>query len=149
MNYRNNFLDILFNEKKIINIKDEEDQSEAVLLPSQRTLVFSAPLEKEEEKTLLMNILTSCRLKADDYLIAAPSLPYAYFNAGQHIKEALIFGVPEQELGLSVYFPYNCCFPFNERIIIKTGTIAEIMASKPLKNELWQQALKPHFIPVS
>lgn len=146
MGYSDNFLDILFNDKKIINLKDQQGQPDTALLQNQRTLVFSTPIEKEEEKILLVNILTACQLKTDDYLVVPQPLLYAHFNAVPHIKEVLIFGIPGQELGLSVSFPYNFCFPFNERIIIKTGTIAEIMANKQLKNELWQNALKPHFI---
>jgi DNA polymerase III psi subunit len=146
MNNSSNFLDVLFNDQKLINLGNQPGLF-ADAHSAQRTLVFSTPLHNKEEKELLANMLTACQLRPEDYLVLQQPVPYPSFNANKHIKEVIIFGVSEKELALPVRFPTNFRFRFNERTIIKTSSLAEIMVNKQLKNELWQKALKPHFLP--
>lgn len=140
------FLDVLFSEKKIItsNNGNQKNISEQLLTIS--ALVFiPAYNNREEEEVQLHKILKACTLQPNDYAIISGENAWLDFRELDNIKNVLLFGTQEDSLGLMVQMPWNTVTSFDGRSWIKTYAIADLMKNQQAKNELWQQALKPHF----
>lgn len=112
-----------------------------------RTLVVTTSSGNEEEAfAQLEKILIACKLQNTDYKIFTLTNDWSFFRKSESIKEVLLFGVTEKNLNINIQMPYNQPVKFDNRIWIKTASIAEVMESRELKNNLWQNALKPHFV---
>jgi len=141
-----NFLDILFSNNKVIKngAPPEKNISEGLL--TVRTLVLIAPFENEtEESAQLEKILTACKLQKDDYKVEQHINPWSFYRKSEHIKEVLLFGATEKDLNLHLQFTNNQINKFDNRVFIKSTSLSELISNKLIKNELWQNALKPHF----
>ncbi len=140
------FFDILFSEKKIIISKngDQKNISEQLLTVS--TLVFiPAYNNQEEEEVQLHKILKACTLQPGDYAIITGENSWLDFREIEQVKNVLLFGIQEDDLGIMVKMPMNTLVSFDNRSWVKTYVITDLMQNQHAKNELWQQALKPHF----
>jgi hypothetical protein len=94
----------------------------------------------------LEKILAACKLQKEDYTIVTLTNDWSYFRHFNTIKEVLLFGMDEQDLNLNIQIPFNQPVNFDNRVWVKTSSVAEMMHSKEIKNALWQSALKPHFV---
>lgn len=140
------FLDILFSEKKIIMSKngDQKNISEQLLTIS--TLVFTPGYNnQQEEEVQLHKILKACTLQPGDYAIITGENAWQDFRELELVKNVLLFGTQEDSLGIMVKLPFNMVVSFDNRSWIKTYPISDLMRNQQAKNDLWQQALKPHF----
>lgn len=140
------FLDVLFSEKKIITSKNGNQKNISEQLLTISTLVFiPAYNNRDEEEVQLHKILKACTLQPENYAIITGENSWLDFRELKNIKHVLLFGIPEAQLGLMVTLPLHTVTSFDERSWIKTYAIADLMKNQQAKNELWQQALKPHF----
>jgi hypothetical protein len=143
----NNFYNVLFNSNKLINtqISSEKNNSEGLL--TIRTLVLIAPPVNEmEEYVQLEKMLTACKLTKEDYKVELQAGDWNYYRTFENIKEILLFGVSEKELNIGVQLIGNHINKFDNRVFIKSLSIAQLANSQQDKNSLWQNALKPHFV---
>lgn len=139
------FYNNLFLNTKIYNSKEEDKSAETKLGKNVKTLVFCAPIQDENEQSLLENIMKSCKLP-EGFQIA--SLVQSWRNYRDYnFREVLLFGVSETDLELSIELPKNWPMKFDNTIWIKTDSLADLIKHKNLKNELWLNALKPYFFP--
>lgn len=140
------FLDILFSESKIIVSKNDNQKNISEQLLTISVLVFiPAYNNREEEEVQLQKILKACGLQPDNYAIIVGENHWSDFRQLENVQHVLLFGMPEQALGLAVQLPPNKITAFDGRSWIKTYNITDLMRNQQAKNELWQQALKPHF----
>lgn len=141
-----NFLNVLFTGNKVIKANDSFKKNISEQLLTIRTLVFIAAHKQEnEENVQLGKILSACRLSQEDYFIVRELSDWHTFRENEQIREVLLFGVKENDLGITIQFTENQINKFDDRIWIKTKSIAELISNQQLKNDLWQNALKPHF----
>lgn len=141
------FYDTLFSNNKVIKNKDNTEKNISEELLTIRTLVLIQPLINETEETAqLEKILTACRLQKEDYKVEHEINPWSFYRQSKTIKEVLLFGISEKDLNLNLQFNINQANSFDNRIFIKTSSLAELLTNQVVKNELWQNALKPHFI---
>jgi DNA polymerase III psi subunit len=140
------FLDILFAEKKIIISKNGNQKNISEQLLTISTLVFVPGYNnQEEEEVQLHKILKACTLQPGDYAIITGENVWLDFRELEQVKNVLLFGTQEDTLGIMVKMPMNIVVSFDNRSWIKTYPISNLMRNQQAKNELWQQALKPHF----
>lgn len=141
------FYDTLFSNNKVIKNKDNTEKNISEELLTIRTLVLIQPLINETEETAqLEKILTACRLQKEDYKVEQEINQWSFYRRSETIKEVLLFGISEKDLNLNLQFNINQANSFDNRIFIKTSSLGELLTNQVVKNELWQNALKPHFI---
>jgi hypothetical protein len=146
-NEYSNLNKVLFNNSKLIENKNNIEKNISEGLLTFRTLVIPAPfINQEEELEQLEKILAACKLQKEDYTIVTLTNDWSYFRHFNTIKEVLLFGMDEQDLNLNIQIPFNQPVNFDNRVWVKTSSVAEMMHSKEIKNALWQSALKPHFV---
>ncbi len=142
-----NFYNVLFSNNKVIKDKDGYEKNISEELLTIRTLVLiQQPNNDPEERAQLEKILSACRLQNGDYKVEHDVQSWSFYRKMEQIKEVILFGIIEKDLSLDIQFNVNQINKFDGRIFIKTVSIAEIMANQFIKNELWQNALKPHFV---
>jgi hypothetical protein len=91
-------------------------------------------------------MLTACKLTKEDYKVELQAGDWNYYRTFENIKEILLFGVSEKELNIGVQLIGNHINKFDNRVFIKSLSIAQLANSQQDKNSLWQNALKPHFV---
>lgn len=142
-----NFFNVLYSNNKIINYKDHFEKNISEELLTIRTLVISRPFGRgPEEMDQLEKILAACKIQKEAYKVEQELRPWSFFRQWGNIKEVLLFGISEQELGLNLQFNENQICKFDERVFIKTASLGEILTNQQIKNNLWQNALKIHFL---
>jgi hypothetical protein len=138
---------VLFNNNKLINNKNNVEKNISEELLTFKTLILVAATKNEtEELVQLGKILSACKLQQDTYKISFLTNDWAFYRNSENIKEVLLFGISEKELNISTQMPLNQIIKFDNRIWIKTTSISEMSNNQQIKNDLWQNALKPHFI---
>lgn len=143
----NNFYNVLFNGNKLINTKKSPEKNISEGLLTIRTLVLiTAPTNEMEEYVQLEKMLTACKLTKEDYKVELQAGDWNYYRTFENIKEVLLFGITEKELNIGVQLIANHINKFDNRIFIKSLSIAQLANSQQDKNSLWQNALKPHFV---
>ncbi|KAA5532522.1 hypothetical protein F0919_17210 [Taibaiella lutea] len=146
-NEYSNLNKVLFNNSKLIENKNNIEKNISEGLLTFRTLVIISPFINEtEESAQLEKILAACKLQSNDYNVSVLTNDWSYFRNAASIKEILLFGVSEKDLNLNILMPFNQVIRFDNRVWIKSSSIAEMMKSQEIKNNLWQNALKPHFL---
>lgn len=142
-----NFKNILFNKNKLITIKHTPQLNISEELLTYRTLVVTAlPITQSTELDLLQKMFAGCKLHQGAYHNESAEKGWGYFRTQAHIKEVILFGVSESDFNISVVFPFNKPTMFDNKIWIKTVDLGSLLQRQDLKNILWQQALKPHYI---
>jgi hypothetical protein len=140
------FYNVLFSNNKVIKDKDSHEKNISEELLTIRTLVLvQQPKNEAQETAQLEKILSACRLQKEDYKVERNINSWSFYRQMDRIKEVILFGITEKDLNLDLQFNNNQINKFDERVFIKTASLAEIMANQLIKNELWQNALKPHF----
>jgi len=141
------FSNSLFNGIKLINNKNNIEKNISEELLTFRTLVITAPFRNEaEEMGQLVKILSACRLQPTDYgIVPGGQHEWSYYRSQENIQEVLLFGVTENMMNIGISLPENQPVSFDGKIWIKTAAVSEIINSQQIKNNLWQNALKPHF----
>ncbi len=142
-----NSFNLLYSKNEIIKLTDNKQKNISEQLLTIRTLIISEQPPSPEEADQLAKILSACRLLPDQYCTIYLPVSWTQLRTYSNIQEVILFGVTEQLLDLPVLFAENKGVHFDERTWIKTAAIAVLMQSKELKNALWQNALKPHFLP--
>ncbi|WP_157977246.1 hypothetical protein [Taibaiella helva] len=143
----NNFYNILFSNNKIINHKDKAEKNISEELLTVRTLVLCRPFERmPEEMEQLEKILIACKLQKEAYKVDQNPNSWSFYRKFENIKEILLFGISEKDLNLNISFTENQINRFDNRVFIKTTSLAGILNSQQIKNDLWQNALKIHFL---
>ncbi len=141
------FLDILFSDRKIIVSKNDLQKNISEQLLTVSVLLFiPAYNNREAEEVQLHKILKACALQPEQYAILAGANTWLDFRQLEQVKQVLLFGMTEEALGLGIQLPVNRVTAFDGRSWIKTYAIQDLMQNRQAKNDLWQQALKPHFI---
>lgn len=145
-----NFFDILYHDNKIIKEKNNAEKNISEELLTIRTLVLTSPFQSPEvELAQLEKILLACKLQKEDYKVDPDVKSWAFYRKIPSLREILLFGISEKNLNLNLYFNENQINRFDNKIFIKTSSITQMMSDQQVKNELWQNALKPCFIPGS
>lgn len=143
----NNFYDVLFNNNKLIKTSPSIEKNISEELLTIRTLVLiTAPTHEMEEYVQLEKMLTACKLTKEDYKVELQAGDWNYYRTFENIKEVLLFGISEKELNIGVQLIGNHINKFDNRVFIKSLSIAQLANSQQDKNNLWQNALKPHFV---
>jgi hypothetical protein len=141
------FSNVLFHNSKLIDNKNNIEKNISEGLLTIRTLVLIAPLKNEiEELSQLAKILSACKLQQEEYKISLLTNAWSFYRNQESIKEVLLFGITETDLNIGVQMNDNQIIKFDNRVWIKTSSISEMINSQHIKNNLWQNALKPHFI---
>lgn len=141
------FLDILFSDRKIIVSKNDPQKNISEQLLTVSVLLFiPAYNNREAEEVQLHKILKACALQPEQYAIITGDNTWLDFRELEQVKHVLLFGMSEEALGLGIHLPFNRVTGFDGRSWIKTYAISDVMQNQQVKNDLWQQALKPHFI---
>ena len=142
-----NFYNILFSNNKVIKDKDSHEKNISEELLTIRTLVLiQMPKNESEETAQLEKILSACRIQKEDYKVEREIKSWSFYRQIEQIKEVILFGISEKDLNLDIQLISNQINKFDGRVFIKTASLAEMMANQFIKNELWQNALKPHFV---
>lgn len=143
-----NFYNTLFNDSKIIKHKNTEEKNISEQLLTIRTLVLAAPLKNEmQDYVQLEKILAACKLQPQDYLVLQESKnSWLALRKAENIREILIFGNAVHNLDIPISFIDNQIVNFDSRVWIKSLAIDELSNNQQVKNDLWLNALKPHFI---
>ena len=115
------------------------------LLTIKALIFIPAYNNREEEEVQLHKILKACTLQPEDYAIIIGENSWLDFRELPQVKDVLLFGISEADLGIMVKMPLNMVISFDERSWVKTYAITDLMKNQQAKNELWLQALKPHF----
>ena len=143
------FNNVLFNNSKLIANKNNIEKNISEELLTFRTLIFTAaPKNETEEMLQLGKILSACKLQQNEYIITQLTNDWAFYRNNESIKEVLLFGVSEKELNIAIQIPINQSIKFDNRIWVKTMSIYEMANNQQIKNDLWQNALKPHFVAI-
>jgi hypothetical protein len=143
----NNFYNVLFNRNKLINTGKSSEKNISEGLLTIRTLVLiTTPVNEMEEYVQLEKMLTACKLTKEDYKVELEPGDWNYYRTFENIKEVLLFGISEKELNIGVQLIGNHINKFDNRVFIKSLSIAQLANSQQDKNNLWQNALKPHFV---
>lgn len=138
---------LLFNNYQPIENRNNIEKNISEELLTFRTLVLiSPPVNKTDENQQLGKILSACKLQNNDYMISSLTKDWSFYRNSDSIKEVILFGVDENDLNISIQLKENQLVKFDNRIWIKTVSIHEMMKNQAIKNTLWQQALKPHFV---
>lgn len=141
------FSNVLFHNNKLIDNKNNIEKNISEELLTIRTLVLIAPLKNEiEELSQLTKVLSACKLQQEDYKISLLTNAWSYYRNQESIKEVLLFGITETDLNIGIQMNDNQIIKFDNRIWVKTSSISEMINSQQIKNNLWQNALKPHFV---
>jgi hypothetical protein len=141
------FNNVLFNNNKLIENKNNIEKNISEELLTIRTLILIAqPNNETEELVQLGKILSACKLQQNDYKISYLTNDWSFYRNNDSIKEILLFGISEKDLNLAIQIPVNQIIKFDNRIWVKTLSIAEMANNQQIKNDLWQNALKPYFI---
>lgn len=142
-----NFYNVLFNGSKLINtVKPSEKNISEGLLTIRTLVLITAPTNEMEEYVQLEKMLTACKLTKEDYKVELQAGDWNYYRTFENIKEVLLFGISEKELNIGVQLIGNHINKFDNRVFIKSLSIAQLANSQQDKNSLWQNALKPHFV---
>src|ERR1700744_1913675 len=140
------FNNVLFNNNKLIDSRNNIEKNISEELLTFKTLILVAnPKNETEELVQLGKILSACKLQQDSYKISYLTNDWSFYRNHQNIKEVLLFGISEKELNLSIQMPVNQIVKFDDRIWVKTMSISEMANNQQIKNDLWQNALKPYF----
>jgi hypothetical protein len=143
----NNFYNVLFNTNKLINTRIVPEKNISEELLTIRTLVLiTPPINEMEEYVQLEKMLNACKLTKEDYKVELQTEDWNYYRTFENIKEILLFGITEKELNIGVQLIGNHINKFDNRVFIKSLSIAQLANSQQDKNSLWQNALKPHFV---
>jgi len=141
------FSNVLFGNNKLIGNKNNIEKNISEELLTERTLVLVSPPKNEvDEMVQLGKILAACKLQQHEYKIDILTKNWSFYRNSENIKEVLLFGISENELNIDIQIPTNQAIKFDGRIWIKTLSISEMANNQQIKNELWQNALKPHFV---
>lgn len=141
------FYNVLFSNNKIIKCKDNAEKNISEELLTIRTLVLlQRPQDETAEMAQLEKILAACTLQKSDYKVIYRHHSWSDYRQYANIREVLLFGITESDLNISIQFNENQINKFDERIWIKTASISEMTHNQSIKNALWQNALKPHFV---
>jgi len=147
INEHSDLAKVLFSNNKLIENKNNIEKNISEGLLTFRTLVITTSAGNETEALgQLEKILIACKLQNTDYSIFTLTNDWSFYRNNASIKEVLLFGITEADLNINIQLPYNQPVKFDERTWIKTASITEVMESRDLKNILWQNALKPHFV---
>ena len=143
-----NFYSVLYNDNKLFNHKNELEKNISEPLLTVRTLVIIATINNEmEELNLLGNMLKACKLDTHEYhVVRENTSSWLYYRQLSNIKEVILLGDIQQSLDLDIQLMENFPIKFDNRVFIKSGSLAELAFNKNLKTELWSKALQPHFI---
>lgn len=143
----NNFFNVLFGNNKLINCKSDGEKIISEELLTIRTLVLiPQPVNEMEEYVQLEKMLTACRLEKTDYKVERDIQFWDYYRKYDNIKEVLLFGISERDLNIGVNIFENQINNFDGRIWIKSLALSQLANNQQAKNNLWQNALKPHFV---
>lgn len=143
----NNFYNVLFGKNELINFNDAIEKKISEELLTIRTLVFiTQPIQEMEEYVQLERMLSACKLQKEDYKVELNIEDWAYYRTCDNIKEVLLFGITEKDLNIGVNIIENQVNQFDNRVWIKSISIAQMANNQQVKNALWQNALKPHFV---
>ncbi len=141
------FNNVLFHNNKLIENKNNIEKNISEELLTIRTLILIAqPNNETEELVQLGKILSACKLQQNDYKISYLTNDWSFYRNNDSIKEILLFGISEIDLNLAIQMPVNQIIKFDNRIWVKTLSIAEMANNQQIKNDLWQNALKPYFV---
>ncbi len=117
------------------------------ILPETRTLFFVASTDAQAAVIDMINSMAkACQLSPNDYQICTAFVPWHTIRASQQIKEIILFGNIEKELGLNITLPLHYKFLFDTKTWIKSLNAPILLENKDAKTALWNQALKSHFI---
>lgn len=141
-----NFYNTLYSNNKIFNLRDSNQKNISEELLTIRTLVLTVPLQNTvEELGQLEKIMVACKLQNKDYKVQSVINNWSHYRNYANIREVLLLGITEKDLGLDLHFLENKINKFDKRVFIKTASIAQMQSNQQIKNDLWQNALKPHF----
>lgn len=145
----NEGLDILpvFEREKIIMAPDWSLADKPAIGSNVSVLiVLDNTLIDEQDRTQLEKIMQACGLTAASYLIVTTERPWLYYRHLLQLKTILLFGVRETDWGVNIILPYHKIVKFDSRVWISTVSIRELAHNQQAKAELWNSALKPHFV---
>lgn len=142
-----NFHNALFANNTLIRSSEPIEKNNSEELLTIRTLVLiSQPQQEMEEYVQLEKMLTACRLQKDQYKVESMVKPWSYYRNFDNIKEVLLFGISEEDLGINICLSENQLHRFDGRVWIKSISLGQMTNDQQTKNNLWQNALKPHFV---
>jgi len=141
-----NFYDVFFSDNKIFNSRLSENPLPQIISPKVRTIIYIKTEQNGYNEEDITKIMAACKLSKEEYQIISTETPWKYLRDHKQIKEVILFGNHEKEIGLLVQLPQHYPFYFDQKLWIKTYELNQIMSNNQFKNELWHKALKIHFL---
>jgi hypothetical protein len=102
------------------------------------------------ESGQLQKMLEACKLSPEQYNII--QLDKGKMVAWHQLRELLdpkiifMIGILPSQLGISSLFRLNAPNRFNDRVWLPTVSLSELEQNKALKQQLWNEGMKPLFI---
>ena len=143
------FLIALFRGNEIVSVQLPTSHLHMEnIYSSIKTLVITNPFtEGQTEQDQLGKILSACKLQQTEFAICTENCSWSTIRKYENIRSVLLFGVSEKQLNITGIFAENQITEFDNRKWVKTFPLSRLMTDMAAKNTLWQQALKPLFIP--
>ena len=125
---------------------NEQIQLKGDFLKKILIVVNTADFQPEQE-TLLIKMLTACKLAAQDYAILFRNNqdPLFALTPTFHPEVIIAFGIPTDTSYFKLDKPLNKPFRFGEAKVLLSQSLTDLKSNDTLKSELWTMGLKPLF----
>lgn len=118
--------------------------------PKEVLIIAKFSTQNDADIAQLTKILNACKLVEDQYYLLNmkedEQIAWHRLKAHFQPKTVLLFGVLPNNLGISSLFRLNSANNFNECVFIPALSISQMEENFEAKKQLWENALKPHFI---
>lgn len=139
------WLSELLKSEEIIGLTEKEL---GTINPEIETIIFSDVRLNEGQEILLTKIMQSCDIQKDKYSVLY--IPYPFKQIKRlfpKLKNIFTFGLNVSDLGLAIQTKTLGQLYFNEIQLITCISISKLEHDSNLKAQLWNQILKPIFLP--
>lgn len=138
------FYDLLFNEQRIVAVKQGGHILSVEKWDCRMGILSLAPQSAAEEK-LVQGMMAACGLAQGDWRIFPEMTTFQDLAHLPGLRFLLLFDYPQKQLNLSVQLPYYKPVTFIDKVFIQAHSLEALTRNADYKKALWNQALKPLF----
>lgn len=99
----------------------------------------------EAHLKLLQSIMGACNLMSKDWALLPKGSRFAQLRAWPNCQYIGFFGSLPIDFGIGIQLPLYHPIKFQDKILIRSHSLAELASSKEYKGLLWKNALQPLF----
>lgn len=138
------FYDLLFNQQKIVAIRQYDEGASLDKGDCRLGIVSKAPQNVAEEK-LLQGMMSACGLSANEWWLFPENTNFQTLRRLPQLRYLLLLGISERQLNLSIILPFYKPVQLNQVVFIQAHALSILNENADYKKALWVQALKPVF----